>query len=50
MKFWNYIGESFLFCWLFGNLQHTGNNDNPVRKSSDFHGYSSNSYGGNKYD
>lgn len=22
MKFWNYIGESFLFHWLFGSHKH----------------------------
>ena len=50
MTFWRYIGEFFLFRWLFGKLQHTENNHNPVRKSSDFHRYSSNSNGSSKYD
>ena len=50
MRFWNYIGEFFLSRWLFGILQHTENNHNPARKSNNFHGNSSNSYGSNKYD
>ena len=50
MVFWNYIGELFLFRWLFGKPQHSENNHNPVRKSSDFNWESSNSYGSNKYD
>lgn len=50
MKFWNYISEFISFRWLFGKLQHAENNDNPVGKSNDFHGSSSNSYGSNIYD
>lgn len=50
MKIWNYIGEFFLFRWLFDKLQSTENNDNTFRESSDPHGYSSNSYGNYKCD
>lgn len=52
MKFWNYIGEFFLFRWIFGKIQHTEDNDIPAGKSSNAHGYLSNSYsyGSNEYD
>lgn len=43
MKFWNYIGEFFLFRWIFGKIQHTEDNDIPGGKPS-------NSYGSNEYD
>lgn len=48
MKIWNYIGEFFLFRWLWGRLQHAENNNNRVRKSRDFHRHSSDYFGSNK--
>lgn len=49
MKFWNYIGESFLFRWLFNKLHNTEDNDAPNGKPSDYRGYSSNSHSSNRY-
>ena len=50
MNLWNYIGEFFLFRWLFGKHQHTECNITPKIKSRNSRGYSSNSYDSNKYD
>ena len=50
MKIWNYMGELALFRWLSGKIRYTDNNDSPIRKTSDFREFSSNSYGRNKYD
>lgn len=50
MSLRNSISEFLLFRWLFGKHQHKGNNDSPIRKSSDSRGYSINSYGRNVSD
>ena len=50
MKIWNYIGEFFLFRWLSGKYQHARKIDEKNGMSRDYHGYSSESWGGNKYD
>ncbi len=49
-KFWNFISEFLLFRWLCDKRQHSDNNFPPIRRSKDFHGYSSNSYGNYKHD
>ena len=45
MRFLNYIGEFFLFRWLFGKLPQAADRDTPIRKSSEFLGYLSKSDG-----
>lgn len=37
MKLFRYIGEFFLFSWLFGKLQHTENSDWDSQSYDDFH-------------
>ena len=50
MRLFRYIGEFFLFRWLFGKIQYTDNNDSPTSKTSDSRALSSNFYDTIKYD